>query len=687
MSTKVGYLLVAAAAAAVGALAMRVATNDTPTRTAKAIAVSETDDVSLAEAEALREARYADLSTIEDVLALPGEFSELEALATLAARRDSSDVQALLLDAVRVEDPWRREAFVELLLVRLVEIDPRAALALADGPLRRTGKRYTGRVWRLWARLDFDSALTEAALSDGDRSVMAAAFYAALPVLSDPRAADIESVLGLSVTAQERNRRLRALYTSDPDAAMAQILAASETDNLYVSEVAKAMYVDLGVEALDQIERIPSDRVRNAMLAMVFSEMARDDPETAIRNYSRMGTNRDNGIANLAIGQLAATDPDRAFGLIDLLPAKLRKGAEARVVGSTANKDLDKAMQMLSSMQYGNKDAALQQIVRSAASRDFDAALAMVDTHGSSTNRETLLRAMIDYAPKERISELIDRMGDGMDRWQSRFAKRNLIQTWARRDPAAAMAWAQLQPEGQRGEFMGEVAAMSAAEDIDSTASLLASLPAADASALARRVSESLASQGLIDEALAMSAQLPDEEGRRAAQMSALRRLALEEPKRALELARQTGDVAVVDALLATTLVRNSGGTLEDAFASAREISNPDSRSSTQRNIAMRWASSDAEAARRTAESLPPGIERDNLYVGLVTSPDVSADEAEALIGRIGDLAARQNAEIMLVVRLAEVDVARARALADSLDLQPFMRQQLESVLRQRGFR
>ncbi|MEO0616200.1 MAG: hypothetical protein AAFY69_08685 [Pseudomonadota bacterium] len=666
---------------------MRAGNNEAPVPAANPITVSKADDVSLAEADALREARYAGLSTIEDVLALPGEFSELEALTALAARLDSSGVQALLFEAMRVDDPWRREAFVELLLVRLVEVDPRTALAVADGPLRRTGRNYTGRVWRLWARLDFDTALAQAALTDGDRRVMAAAFYAALPDLSDPRAADIESVLGLAATAQERNRRMGALYTSDPDAAMAKILTASETDSVYVSELAKAMYVDLGVEALDQIERIPSDRIRNAMLAMVFSDMAQDDPEAAIRNYSRMGTNRDNGIANLAIGQLAATDPDLAFELIDLLPGKVRKGAEARVIGSTANKDLDKAMQMLSSMRYGNKDAALQQIVRSAASRDFDAALAMLDTHGSPTNRETLLRAMIDYAPKERISELIDRMGDGMDRWQSRFAKRNLIQTWARRDPAAAMAWAQSQPEGQRGEFMGEVAAMSAAEDIDSTASLLASLPAADASALARRVSESLARQGLIDEALAMSAQLPDEEGRRAAQMTALRRIALEEPKRALELARQTGDVAVVDAMLATTLVRNSGGALEDAFASAREISDPDSRSATQRSVAMRWASSDADAARRAAESLPPGIERDNLYVGLVTSPGVSADEAETLIGRIGDLAARQNAEIMLVVRLAEVDVARARALADSLDLQPFMRQQLESVLRQRGLR
>lgn len=666
---------------------MRAGDNEARGPAADTITVSAADDVSLAEADALREARYAGLSTIEDVLALPGEFAELEALATLAAGRDSSGVQALLFEAIRVDDPWRREAFVELLLVRLGEVDPRTALTLAEGPLRRTGKNYTGRVWRLWARLDFDTALTEAALSGGDRSILAAAFYAALPDLEDPRAADIESVLGLAVTAQERNRRMRALYTSDPDAAMAQILAASETDTLYVSELAKAMYVDLGVEALGQIDRIPSDRVRNAMLAMVFSEMARDNPEAAIRNYSRLGTNRDNGIANLAIGQLAATDPDLAFELIDILPAKVRRGAEARVIGATASKDLDKAMQMLESMRYGSKDAALQQIVRSAASRDFDRALALVDTHGSPGNRETLLRAVIDYAPTGRIGELIDRMGANADQWRSRFAKRNLIQAWARRDASAAMAWAQSQPEGQRGELMGEVASMSAAEDIDRTASLLASLPAADASALARRVSEALAGQGLVEEALALSAQLPDEQGRRAARLSALRRIALEDSERALALARQTGDVAVVDGMLAATLVRASGDALADAFSTAREISDPSSRSSTQRNVAMRWASSDADAARRAAESLPPGIERDNLYVGLVTSNQVSADEAEAMVSRIEDLAARQNAEIMLVVRLAEVDVARAKALADSLDLQPFMRQQLDAVLRQRGIR
>jgi len=90
-----------------------------------------TPTMSRAAAEKHREARYRDLTTIEDIVALPTEFDRAEALYALAGRSGSGAIQALLYEADRVADDFEREQLLGILFFRLAEVDPQSALALA----------------------------------------------------------------------------------------------------------------------------------------------------------------------------------------------------------------------------------------------------------------------------------------------------------------------------------------------------------------------------------------------------------------------------------------------------------------------------------------------------------------------------------------------------------------------------
>lgn len=56
----------------------------------------EASDVSTDQAETLRKSAYASLSNLQDVLALPGDFAEREAMYALAARASASKLQELI---------------------------------------------------------------------------------------------------------------------------------------------------------------------------------------------------------------------------------------------------------------------------------------------------------------------------------------------------------------------------------------------------------------------------------------------------------------------------------------------------------------------------------------------------------------------------------------------------------------
>ena len=106
-----------------------------------------------------RDEQYANLTSVEEVIALPTEFARSEALYVLAGRSDSAGVQNLIFEANRIADEIERVALLGILFFRLTETDPQSALALSRTDHFNGIESIEQDVWRAWARQDLEDAL------------------------------------------------------------------------------------------------------------------------------------------------------------------------------------------------------------------------------------------------------------------------------------------------------------------------------------------------------------------------------------------------------------------------------------------------------------------------------------------------------------------------------------------------
>ena len=113
-------------------------------------------------AEKHRVEPYVNLTSVEEVIALPTEFARSAAFYALAGRSDSAAVQNLIFEADRIADDVERIDVLNILFFRLTEIDPQSALAIARTDNFKAIKSIERTVWRAWARRDFEEALFEA---------------------------------------------------------------------------------------------------------------------------------------------------------------------------------------------------------------------------------------------------------------------------------------------------------------------------------------------------------------------------------------------------------------------------------------------------------------------------------------------------------------------------------------------
>ena len=101
-----------------------------------------------------REERFAPLTTIEEILALPPEIDRTAALHDIAGRSDSAQVQNLIDQVNRVTDAFDRRGGFDILFSRLTDLDPQSALAIATQTPYADEPSIEATVWRSWALRD-----------------------------------------------------------------------------------------------------------------------------------------------------------------------------------------------------------------------------------------------------------------------------------------------------------------------------------------------------------------------------------------------------------------------------------------------------------------------------------------------------------------------------------------------------
>lgn len=506
--------------------------------------------------------------------------SRLEAYRRAAAATSLDRIEALI-DAVLSDPPSRmRDVEIEALLARFSELDPLGAIHAARS--RGLATRYRLPLFEALAVVDTAAAIDELA----SESPAARRREIALALLD---------ALGGGADAFERIAA--ALPGED--------WASFETDVL----VERARVDPVGaIEAL----LAGNPRAMRSLAPMRIAELAvRVDPLAAIEQARRGGFSL-SAVAYEAqvIEAWVRLDPDAAFDWIESLdPAEFP--ASSTFLASLAASDPERLLGLADALPSRLKDAARRAGTQALAGRDPIAALAMLDS--------------LFLPPADRSLML-----------------QTIAETYGRRNPSAALAWARGLPPDDREAFGHAVRGIAAA-DFDLAVDIVIAELQDPLSTFAGSVST-----------IAVPALILNARGRDQAMTNFAGRLL------ATANDRDVADVNVT-AFLSLWSIANVEGAASFAVANAGRI-DPYAFSTLARQMAAR----DPDRAIVLADQLP--AEQRAGWIEGVARHLAESDpvRAKAFIDRFRGQAGYETAYRSVVVRTALTDPAAAALMLDA---------------------
>lgn len=399
-----------------------------------------------------------------------------------AIAKATVDPEGAVDDALRLP-PSRRQGALAEIAAAWVKTDPYGALAhvdyIEDSELRNS---FKGSVLRTWAALDTDSMLeylVDLSPAEQEEAIRVGGVQTAVTMLDPVRALETADSLAGEFGSMLRRAALMSLAQDDPLAALRRVEAlapGNERDQL-MSVIAQSYgradptgaiawaqslspqlltSVMMGVartdpeRALEVMLTLPSGMDQQRMMQLIVMNNTLSSSQTAaFADRILAQQNRGNMLqlmtaawaqrapadalewllANRAAGtaraiplagmNLARTDPAAATRYLDRIPTELRASWISAVAEGYAQKDARAAASWLT--QYRGEpgyDAAVGAVAARTATHDPVAAARMFDS--------------VD------VTQAPDAPGNA----------RAIAATWARKDPAAAAAWAHSLPHG-----------------------------------------------------------------------------------------------------------------------------------------------------------------------------------------------------------------------------------------------
>ena len=647
--------------------------------------------VSAPEAEKLRAERYAGLTTIEEIYALPSEFARAEALYTLAGRSDSAAIQALLFDANRIADEQDRAGAVNILFFRLSELDPQSSLAMARMPEFADDKRYEARVWATWGRANLDEAIAaaKAQSSHKHRNAAAQSLYSAFGYMGNDMTGYIEAELGIEPDRTTRSRFLYRMADRNPAEAVAWINAMEPgtRQEEFVSWLGyylarqDATYAEQFAALFDNPQY--EQAFRNIVAANAASANPRDTLDRLIAEGS-VGRNRNQYYS--AMRTLAAEDLDAALEYY----ARLGGDNEFRSLGYViateyAKRSPEEALAWARANDRGDWGRLTMQVLTQVAATDPELALREALATRNSNQRRNLLQNIIsqvvDRSPA-MATRMLDRIENPADRRQAAVS---VIGSWAQKDPVAAVNWALAQDPRTADELLTHVGSMLPRMDLDAAMLVLPRLDGPQAQQMRVSVAERLAQTRSVADAQAFIRQFAGEEGYQNLQSAVIQGVARHDTYLARQMIEQLPSSGDRDMAYAQIIARHAQDNPHEAAAWIDSISDDVQRASAAGNVASNWYNNDPVAATRWVETLPRGEMRDMAIVRMSSHFVEMTPAQQNLIDSIEDENTRNQAQLNSIAILMRRNPAEARRRLDALDIPPYQRQQYETMLNRMG--
>jgi hypothetical protein len=646
--------------------------------------------MSVADAELHRQDRYASIRTIEDTLALPTDFAETEALYVIAGRADSEETQNLIYQATKIRDRSDRKAALQILFLRLTELDPRSALAIARSPAVKSDSSLESSVWVAWGRLDLDEALVAAKQGNSSqRNLAGQSLYASLRGQADDRAKLIQNELGISPSKSFQGQQLYTIADESPAAAIQHIESLHSIAEQRQQFGWLAYYLSNSGHGspADYAELIQSHANRQIFEQSLTAYRVQADPETALKELLSGPKNVQwQSQAYSALQQLAEQDPDKALQYLDQFPAGgSRRNFQTVVAVSMARTDPAKALAWARDSDTNGRQMLLASVISQIAQQDPQRALLEAQAIDNKRVRDQALAGVLNSVAQNDPSEfthVVEMIGDSDIR---RASVAQLASIWAQTDMDAAVAWLTTLDTADHHRALQQIGQSLIYTDLDSAIEMLPLIPDQAAAGLRMQIAQNLAQQRSVEEAQTFIARFKGTGEYAQLQVTALSALASSEPARAMRLAVSIDDEQARDQLYASIIGQQAATDPQQALQWMNSIASENARRNAITQIAYAWHAQDSVAAEAWMHNLPRGPERDSVILATVSSNRNSPDNVWKLIESIGDPATRKQGKLMHIQMLANRDSLEAKRLLAEMELSDAERSQYEQLLQQRA--
>ncbi len=625
------------------------------------------------EAESHRKQRFASLTTIKEMLRLPSDFDQTEALYVIAGRSDSAAVQDLIDQANRIAGLSDRRAALSILFSRLTDIDPESAVAIA-GHAFRGDQSVEASVWRSWARHDLEAALQAARkLVPESRKVAAAqSIYGAYGFLGNDVTEHIEQVLGVPPSRWVKTQYIQSLAAESPSKAIDYIndlrplreqMSAARNLGAYLGRTKP-----LQAEAYSRL--FANSQARAQYDGAMFQTLALIDPALVLDRWLN-NPNLQQYASSMAsaLSQLAATDPDRAIAYFNSLDNPQFKQIAARsIVSALARDDPKQALAWARENDRSSGQSTYQQAILLVAEIDADAAMEAINDFPNASQRDSLtasvISSMVRSDPALAVATL-EQIAEGRGKQQ---AARQLVMAWVQADPQAAMTWAIENTDQYGTQVLQEASSMFIMRDPEAAIRLLPGLDERTASDWSIRIVQALADQRSPGAAEAFMQQYKNTPAYPRMQAILIPRIAQTD----VAMAKQMADAMVPgndrDRVYTQLIAQSSSRDPQQAIAWLDSITNEQNRASAISSLVSNWGATDPGGAYRWVNNLPDSTSRDQAIMSLVGNSQDFGDAQIALINSIGNKEMRSQARVYHVMRLARFDRQRALSMIENLE-------------------
>lgn len=644
-------------------------------------------------AEKHREEQYANLATIEQVLALPTEFARSEALYVLAGRSNSAGVQTLIFEANRIADNVERVGLLSILFFRLAEVDPQSALALARMDQFRTVKSFERVVWRAWARGDLDNALHAAKTQSSavHRNFAAQSLYAAFGYMGNETTDRIAAELEIGPDRSSRSRHLYRLADRSPAEAIAYIngLGRGIEQQEYVSWLAYYVSMHDPTAALRYADlfKVASDgkRYRN----IVNNTIAREDPQAAIeRMLASGGDARMSGEYHAAVSALASADLDAAKQYFEQARSTNdRQILGAAIASELAKKDPVEALAWARKNDRGRIPLLEMSVLGEIAQTDPQLALTEALNTSKVQMRSMLVSNVVQYIAQTNPADAVAYLDQIQDPRQRLEASQQLASAWIRRDSNAAINWIFDQDKETVRQLIQQASYGLLNTDVDAAIRILPRLDAQNQVHMRQQIAQKLATDRSPGEAQAFIRQFQGQPGYDQLQASLISGVAQTDVLMAKQLADQLTNDTARDGAYVQIIAQRAQTDPVEAARWLNSVSEKRSRGAAAGQLAAYWYASDPAAATRWVSSLPVGSTRDDAIMRMASDWGDLTKEKEDLIASIGDRDKRGQAKTQQIFHVMRTNPTRAREMLDDEDISSQQRQQFEMMISQYGVR